>query len=99
MALNDSTNGVNFTGLSADTASFRLLGGYYGFTVNATWGGGSVVIKVLMPDGTTYISCSTSYAADSTDVLALPAGTYKIAITTATAVQGSLTPIPFSKVA
>lgn len=99
MALNDSTNGVNFTGLSADTAAFVLLGGYYGFTVSATWGGGSVVLKVLMPDGTTYIAASPTYAADDTDVFALPAGTYKIAITTATAVQGSLTPIPFSKVA
>lgn len=98
MALNDFKNGVNFTGLSADTTTFTLLGGYYGFSVNATWGGGSVTLKIEMPDGSTFINAAPAYAVDSTDALLLPAGTYKIAIATATAVQGALVPIGISRV-
>lgn len=65
-------------------------------TLNATWGGGSADLQMLMPDGTTYVSVlAATFTADGAKIVDLPAGTFKIVITTATAVQGSLVRVPF----
>ncbi len=95
----DFKNGVTFTGGgNADAVVFTLLGGRYGCAVNATWGGGNVQLQILMPDGTTYINAAASFTADGTAVYDLPQGKFKILVTTASAVQGSLVPIPYRSV-
>mgnify|MGYP003394128927 CR=1 FL=1 len=48
-----------------------------------------------MPDGSTYISVLTAvFTVDGTKIVDLPAGTYRVAITTATAVQGAVNVVP-----
>lgn len=96
MAYADTKDGVNFSALSADTAAFTLLGGRYEMIVSATWGGGSVDLKSLMPDGSTYVTVLAAvFSADSAKILDLAPGTYKVVITTATAVQGAVARIPY----
>ena len=94
MAYTNFADGVIFSGLSADTAAFSLLGGRYGVGVSATFGGGSITLKTLFPDGSTYVTCLTAFTAEGVAVVDLPPGTYKFVIATATAVQGFLSPIP-----
>lgn len=94
MALIDFKDGVTFTGLSADTAAFSVLGGRYGVGVTATFGGGSITLKVLMPDGSSYVTCLTPFTAEGVAIVDLPPGVYKFVIATATAVQGFLVPLP-----
>ena len=93
----DEKDGVKFSGGgNGDAQTFTLLGGRYDFIVVATWGGGNVDLQALMPDGTTYQSVLTAaITANSSAVLDLAAGTYKVVITTASSVQGSLTRVPF----
>ena len=95
MAFTNWNDGVSFSGLSATPASFYVLGGMYAFVVNATWGGGNVVIKQLQPDGTTYVAVSAIFTQDNAANVNLPPGTYQVAITTATSVQGSLVRVPY----
>src|ERR1039458_5148545 len=50
-------NGVEnfpFKNISATPAAFTLRGGNYGLTCHATWGGGSITLQRLSPDGSTY---------------------------------------------
>ncbi len=95
MAFTNWNDGVSFSGLSATPSSFYVLGGRYALVVNATWGGGNVVLKQLMPDGTTYIAVDPTFTADNSVIIDLPPGTYQLTITTATAVQGSLVRVPY----
>lgn len=91
------TNFITFTGLSADSSSFSLAGGVYAFAVKATWGGGSADLQMLMPDGSSYLSVlAAPFTADGDTILDMPSGTYKVAIATATAVQGGVWPVPVS---
>jgi hypothetical protein len=80
-----STEAVTFSNISATTAAFTLRGGRYAFTVNATFGGGSVTLQTLGGDGTTWLPVSSQTAANSVAVDLAP-GQYRIAIATATAV-------------
>lgn len=96
MAFNDFGDGVNFTALSATPATFQIGGGTYAFGVNATWGGGNVVLQICMPDKATYLTLGT-FTADGTNIYQLPTGTYRITITTATAVQGFLISVPYQQ--
>lgn len=85
---------VKITDGTATTEAFRLLGGKYALTVNAT-GAGSVKVQNLSVDGSTYVDVSAGITATTGfAILDLPPGTYKIAIATFTAVYVSLTPIP-----
>lgn len=76
----------SFSNISATTASFKLRGGNYGVTVHATWGGGSVTLQRLSPDGTTYVTVLTAFAADGYQNQNLPSGTYQLLVVTATAI-------------
>lgn len=76
----------SFSNISATTAAFTLRGGNYGMTAKATWGGGSVTLQRLAADGSSYITALTAFSADGFQTALLPAGTYKIAVATATAV-------------
>lgn len=92
--VNDWHDGLNFTGASTSFV-FTLLGGKYAFSVaSAAWGGGSAVLNQLQIDGSTYIAASSVFIANGSQLVDLPAGTYQIAITTATGVLGSLVLVP-----
>lgn len=93
-AVVDYSDGIKLTDGSTDV-TFRLLGGKYAVLAMATWGGGSVDVTALMPDGSTYVSVlSSTFTANGTKIVDLPAGSYKIDITTATAVYLSVAPVP-----
>lgn len=77
---------IVFSNISATTAAFTLRGGTYGITCHATFGGGNVVLQRLAADGVTYVPVITALTADGYVSASLPSGSYKIAITTATAV-------------
>jgi len=76
----------SFSNISATPASFTLRGGNYGVTVHATWGGGSVTLQRLSPDGSTYVTVMTAFAADGYANANLPSGTYQLLVATATGI-------------
>ncbi len=76
----------SFSNISATTASFILRGGCYGVTAKATWGGGSVTLQRLSPDGATYVTVLTAFTADGYASANLPSGTYRLLVATATAI-------------
>ncbi len=85
-----------FVNAAAGTsASFVLQGGRYAFAFNGT-GTGTVDLKGLGPDGTTFqavgltqITATTGY-----QVVELPPGTYQVIVATFTANYVSLTRVP-----
>lgn len=85
-ALQNENEAVRFSNLSATPAAFTLSGGYYAITVKATWGGGSVALQRLAVDGATFIAVTPAMTADGLATVSLPPGTYRLAVTTATAV-------------
>lgn len=94
------TDGIQFTGISASTAPFRLKGGRYVLAATATFGGGSIAVQMLMHDGATWVTplniagSANTLTAAGTQVVDLPPGQYKIVIVTASAVTVSLSSIP-----
>ena len=89
-------NGIEtfvFTNISATTAAFTLRGGQYAVTVHATFGGGSVGLQRLAADGSTYVNCLTALTADGYATVNLPSGTYRVSVTTATAVYVDVTSV------
>lgn len=89
---------VDYENISATTLPFSLkTGGQYSIQVVATFGGGSVKLEYLGPDGSTYAewdSTHTSFTANGHYETYLPPGTYKWVIATATAVYASICRIP-----
>jgi hypothetical protein len=82
------------TATATDSSTFALNGGSYAVDVLATWGGGSVTLERLGPDGSTYLTAATAFTANGSSTVSLPPGTYKFAVTTATAVYAAVTRIP-----
>lgn len=81
---------------SADSAYFKVGGGRYCFIVSATFGGGSVALEILGPDGSTAIAIpSASLTSNTAVVVDLPPGQVRANITTATAVYAQLVSIPY----
>ena len=91
-----STDGQAFSNIAATTSAFTLKGGKYGAAVVATFGGGSVKLQTLGPDGSTYVSVSsgTDFSAAGYATVDLPPGQYRFTIATATAVYAAVTGIP-----
>jgi hypothetical protein len=84
---------VAYSNISA-SQTFKLNGGSFGLTVHATWGGGSVDLKRLAADGTTYISVlSAALTADAYQAVNIPPGNYQLTVTTATAVYADITSV------
>jgi hypothetical protein len=79
-----------FTNISATTAGFTLRGGNYGLTCSATFGGGSITLQRLATDGVTYVTVITALTQAGYASANLPSGTYRLAITTATAVYADV---------
>ena len=85
---------VTYSDISASQSGFKLLGGTYGITVTATWGGGSVDLKKLSADGSTYVSVlSSTFTANAFQTVSVPPGTYQLTVTTATAVYADITSV------
>lgn len=89
-----STESVSFSNIAASTSPFALRGGKYAAAALATFGGGSVTLQMLGPDGSTYVTCLTAFTAAGYGVVDLPPGQYRFTIATATAVYASVTRIP-----
>lgn len=85
---------VTYSSVAASQTGFKLLGGTYGMTVTATWGGGSVDLKKLSADGSTYVSVlTTTFTANAYQTVNIPPGTYQLTVTTATAVYADITSV------
>lgn len=84
---------VSYSNISATPATFKLRGGCYGVTVNATWGVGSLTLQRLSVDGTTFVTVMTAFTADGFQSANLPGGTYKLLLATATALYVDVTSI------
>jgi hypothetical protein len=91
-----AVDAAGFSNISASTAAFKLKGGSYGVTANATFGGGSVKLQRLTLDGTTYVSMASTgdFTAAGGAILSLPPGTYRFTVATATAVYAEVQGIP-----
>jgi hypothetical protein len=91
-----ASENVSFSNFSASTSAFQLRGGLYAAAAKATWGGGSVKLQALGPDGSTYTSVSsgTGFSADAYATAYLPPGQYRFTIATASAVYASVTRVP-----
>lgn len=91
-----ASDGKAFSNIAATTAAFALLGGKYGAAAVATFGGGSVKLQTLGPDGSTWLSvlAATDFAAAGYAVVDLPPGQYRFTIATATAVYASVYRVP-----
>jgi hypothetical protein len=91
-----ATEAVSFSNISASTSPFALRGGKYAVAALATFGGGSVKLQALGPDGTTFISlaAASDFTAAGGAVVDLPPGQYRFTIATATAVYASVCRIP-----
>ncbi|MFO1099746.1 MAG: hypothetical protein U1E81_16135 [Xanthobacteraceae bacterium] len=85
---------VKFSNISATTAAFTLKGGKYAIVASATFGGGNLQLQALAADGSTYVNVGSSITAAGLTTYDLPPGSYKIAVTTATAVYVSITSVP-----
>lgn len=85
---------ATFSNVSASQSGIKLNGGTYGVTVTATWGGGSVDLKRLGPDGSTYVSVlSSTFTANAYQTVNIPPGSYQLTVTTATAVYADITSV------
>jgi len=80
--------------ISADTDAFGLRGGLYGVLMVATWGGGSVTLEGLAPDGTTWVTVLTAFTANAYATVSLPPGQYRLNLATATALYAAVARIP-----
>lgn len=104
----DSQENIAFTNISATTSPFVIKGGAYLVSVVATFGGGSVKLQILGPDGSTYLDTKqpfdnagteqddviSTFSANGAKLLPLAPGQYRITITTATAVYVNITRAP-----
>jgi hypothetical protein len=84
----------HFSNISANTSAFTLAGGKYGVSYSATWGGGSVTLQALGPDGSTYLTAATAFSANGYSTVDLAPGQYRFAVTTATAIYLAVARIP-----
>jgi len=89
-----ATQTVNFSNIAATTAAFALLGGKYALTVTATFGGGNVQLQILSLDGSTWLNVGSSVTTAGVSTNDIPAGQYRLSITTATAVFASVSRVP-----
>lgn len=73
---------------SATTSAFVWNGGRGAFMAKATWGGGTVKLQYLLPDGSTWVDVGpdVELTADGMGGFELPPGHIRVNIATATAV-------------
>ena len=88
-----ATESYQFSNISATTGAVALQGGKYGLAISATWNAGNAQLETLSQDGSTWINVGTAISANGFSTYNLPAGQYRLAITSATAVYAALTSI------
>lgn len=92
-------DGKSFANINTTTLQFTLKGGKYMAFAVATFGGGSVKLQFLAPDGVTWLSVNGTAgdfsAAGTSTGLDLPAGQYRFTIATATAVYCGVSGVPY----
>ena len=68
---------------SATGSPVAVQGGYYSFAAVGTWGGSTLSLQLLGPDGTTYIDLggSADLTANGAAYVSLPSGTVKAVLT------------------
>jgi len=87
-------NGGTFNLGSASSPNFVLLGGRYRVFASSTWSGGNIDLQALGPDGSAFISVlSAAFTANGSVEIGLAPGTYRFAVTTATAAFASIAPL------
>ena len=79
----------SWSNIAATPAAFTLPGGLYGVTVKGA-NYGTVTLKRLAPDNTTYITALTAFSADGYQSVYLPSGTYELVIASTTAVYADV---------
>ncbi len=101
-------DGTSFLNISATTAPFRLLGGFYG--VDVVMAGTSVKLQKQCADGTTYVSVNsatpgttggtatmaggTDFTASGYGIAEVPEGWYRLTLLAATGVYATIRRIP-----
>ena len=94
--MSNGRDSISFSNIAATTDAFTLQGGKYAVASTATFGGGSVKLQRLGPDGSTYqsVASASDFTAAGYTALDLPPGQYRFTIATATAVYAEVTAIP-----
>lgn len=82
--------GLRIENASATSATEQWGGGRGILVATATWGGGSVTLQFLGPDGSTWLTGATALTANGFVLFELPPCRYRIAIATATAVYAQV---------
>jgi hypothetical protein len=86
MRTNTASEFFLFQSQTGTTAQFVLLyGGTYGVFVCGLFGGGTVVLQAIGPDGSSLVSVDTGTTVSDYVVLQLPPGTYQFTVTGQTA--------------
>jgi hypothetical protein len=90
-----TTAGVSLlSNASATSAVKKWPGGRGWFCAGATWGGGNVVLQMLLPDGASWVNVHTALTANGGVAFELPPCSIRAAVTTATAVYARADRIP-----
>lgn len=90
-----SFTGTANAGITADTATFSLLGGKYGILANGTWNSATYTLEAQGADGTTFVPVAAAISANGYASVDLPPGLYKFVKSgSPTAVWLSITRIP-----
>jgi hypothetical protein len=94
--MSNGRDSISFSNIATTTAAFTLQGGEYAVASTATFGGGSVKLQRLGPDGSTYqsVASASDFTAAGYTALDLPPGQYRFTIATSTAVYAEVTAIP-----
>ena len=88
-----ATESKQFSNIVATTLQFPIAGGKYGLEISATWGSGNVQVETLSLDSSTWLNVGSAVTANGVSTYDLPAGQYRIGISSATAVYAALTTI------
>lgn len=94
--MSTASDAVSFGPITANTSAFTLKGGRYVFNAVATFGGGNVQLQMLAADGTSWVApkdiggSANNLTAAGSQTVDLPAGQFRVAVTTATAVYASV---------
>ena len=80
---------VLLSNASATGAAAQWSGGRGVFSVAATFGGGSVTLQYLGPDGSTWLTGATALTAAGLVAFELPPGQIRAAVVTATGVYAN----------
>lgn len=93
-----ATDGTSFSNVGTGaTAAFRLNGGKYMVTWQATLGGGNLALQTLAADGSTWLAVGTALSALGVATFDLAEGQYRFNVTTSTANYISIAGIPYSQ--